>query len=89
VKGTEERRYEGRTTVPDVEEEEPQYIFQPSMVMDEESCSAYIYLAPLKTHRILRLSQSVSVDLDANGTIVGIELLHLFPAAIAELAKEG
>jgi uncharacterized protein YuzE len=78
-----ERRYEGRVTVPDSSEDD----FKPMLVIDEESCSAYIYLVPAKAVRSLRLSETAMADLDASGAIVGVELVRLLPEAIAVFSE--
>jgi uncharacterized protein YuzE len=82
----ETRRYDRRITVPDRADDEEAFCL-PMIVMDEESQSAYIYLAPVKTERTVCLSESVSVDLDAEGAIAGVELTGLFPAAITAFLK--
>jgi len=82
----EQRRFEGRAVLPEPEEEEDRYVFHPTMVVDEESRSAYIYLVPAKTERTLQLSNSVAVDLSSDGTVIGVELVGLYPEAITKLS---
>ena len=60
------------------------------IVHDKEADSLYIYFSKNRIKKTVRVSDRVFVDLDAKGTIKGIEMLFvgktIFPDTIKEIA---
>jgi uncharacterized protein YuzE len=57
-----------------------------TLTYDPEVRALYIELSDNEIAETLELSESVYVDIDANGEPVGFEILHAAPSLVATLA---